>query len=1044
MVRNLIIFFLFVIPFTGISQQTQVYVADDAAYFHALDLYQKQKYVEAEEEFDRYADAHKGKYDLNAIDAQYYAAICSYELFHKDAEERLKKFLNDYPESVHAENVMFELGRYNYRKKKYKDALGWFAKIDKRDLQPDELSEYYFKCGYSHYDLNQVDSAKADFLEIKDKDTKYSPSANYYYSHMMYVEGNYETALQGFLKLSGDPAWGPVIPFYIAQIYFLQNKFQDVINYAPPLLDSAKRAAEISHLIGASYYRLNKFKDAVPYLEKYRKGALKYTRDDSYELAYAYYKSDSVTASLQYFQEAIANDSDALAQNAWYYLADAYLKTGDKQSARSAFLAASSMKFDPVIREDALFSSAKLSYELDFSPFNEAIVSLNQYLYEYPNTPRHDEAYELLTNVYLSSKNYKEALDAISKIKMLSPAMQGTYQQVAFNYGILLYQKKDYVNAVAAFDKAATYPISRELNSNAHYWKAECWYSKAFDAHDSLGYGKAITEYQLFQVTPGATILPNYNTANYNIGYSYFQEHDWSSAAIAFRKYIASKTDNDNNDHVFDAYLRMGDAYFRLKDFPNSSDFYSKAVATATTTSDYKDYALFQEAMALGYQGKESDKAAMLKKMRDDYPKSVYFIQGRYQEARTLHDMRMYDEALAAYQDVYNSAFKADPKSILVVSCLKYMGLIYQTKGDNDNALIEYKQAITMLQTSKGTDFSDVMHSIKTIYIAKGQLDQWETYAASVGYAESEATSDSTAFVVAQKFYKDGNCTDAITQADKYIARFPSGIYIVDVQYMRAECEFKNNDLPSALTSYVAILAKGTSKYNERCLAQSSYIYYKQKDYTNAAMMYGRLIRESSNADAKNVASVNLMRCWTFLGNEDSAAFYAAKAILVPKAPDDVLGEANYHLGKQAYRNLDKTGAEKKLKEVEKLIPNTEMAAEARFIQCQIMYDNKAYKTAEKAILREINDYASYSQWSGRGWLLLSDDYLALKDTFQAKNVLKIYIDNGDVPDLIQQAKDKLSALENAGKKDNGKQEEDLVVPMGNDGTNDPKTGGGQ
>src|ERR1044072_433162 len=273
--------FLFLLtPFFVKAQQTQVYVASDAEFRYSFDLFEKQKYSEAQDAFDKFVAASKDKNELLAVDAQYYAALCAVELFHKDAEIRLKQFLSDHPESPKCKKAYFQLGRYNFRKKNYDDALAWFRQVDVYDLQKEESGEFYFKRGYSHYELGHIDSAKNNFFEIKDGDSKYSPAANYYYSHIAYTEGNYVTALEGFMKLSNDETFGPVVPYYIAQIYFFQNRYTDVINYAPPLLDSAKRAPEIAELIGASYYRLGKYKEAIPFLEKHHKGVNTLTSDE--------------------------------------------------------------------------------------------------------------------------------------------------------------------------------------------------------------------------------------------------------------------------------------------------------------------------------------------------------------------------------------------------------------------------------------------------------------------------------------------------------------------------------------------------------------------------------------------------------------------------------------------------------------------------------------------------------------------------------------------------------------------------------------------
>ena len=47
--------------------------------------------------------------------------------------------------------------------------------------------------------------------------------------------------------------------------------------------------------------------------------------------------------------------------------------------------------------EDALFSYAKLAFELSYNPLDDAITAFQRYLDKYPNSIRRDEAYKLRT-----------------------------------------------------------------------------------------------------------------------------------------------------------------------------------------------------------------------------------------------------------------------------------------------------------------------------------------------------------------------------------------------------------------------------------------------------------------------------------------------------------------------------------------------------------------------------------------------------------------------------------------------------------------------
>jgi hypothetical protein len=59
-----------------------------------------------------------------------------------------------------------------------------------------------------------------------------------------------------------------------------------------------------------------------------------------------------------------------------------------------------------------------------------------------------------------------------------------------------------------------------------------------------------------------------------------------------------------------------------------------------------------------------------------------------------------------------------------------------------------------------------------------------------------------------------------------------------------------------------------------------------------------------------------------------------------------------------------------------------------------------------------INNLPSFDYWVAKSFILLADNYLALKDEFQAKSTLQSVLDNytGD-DDILPTAKEKLDAL---------------------------------
>jgi tetratricopeptide (TPR) repeat protein len=110
-----------------------------------------------------------------------------------------------------------------------------------------------------------MDSAEADFKQIKGGNSLYAAPAQYYYGHIHYLKNDFDTALAEFTKLKTNPVFAKVIPFYISQIYYKQGKYKEVIAYTAPLINtvSSDQQSELSRILGDSYFHLGQFKEAI-------------------------------------------------------------------------------------------------------------------------------------------------------------------------------------------------------------------------------------------------------------------------------------------------------------------------------------------------------------------------------------------------------------------------------------------------------------------------------------------------------------------------------------------------------------------------------------------------------------------------------------------------------------------------------------------------------------------------------------------------------------------------------------------------------------
>ncbi len=196
---------------------------------------------------------------------------------------------------------------------------------------------------------------------------------------------------------------------------------------------------ELSKIVGDSYFHLREYSQAIPYLEAFHQTAGMKTREDNYLLGYCYYSTGAFDKAIPLLENA-SKGKDEMAQNAYYHLADSYIRVNEKEKARVAFEAASEFDFNERIKEDALFSYAKLTMSSPILHSMKTIKAFDRYITLYPNSQRNTEAYRYLTQVFMVTRNYKD-MSSIEKIEVKSSEILGAYQRVTFYRGLELFQQ---------------------------------------------------------------------------------------------------------------------------------------------------------------------------------------------------------------------------------------------------------------------------------------------------------------------------------------------------------------------------------------------------------------------------------------------------------------------------------------------------------------------------------------------------------------------------------------------------------------------------
>lgn len=969
-------------------------------------MYEKGKYALAAKQFSKVEDIRiksslqqdeHAELTLLKENARFYQAICALELGESDAESRFLSYIENYPASANSKAAYFQVGRSYFAQKDYQRALEWFNKLDSRNLAGRENREFRYKQAYSFFMTDDYGSAKPLFEQLKDEGGVYQEASIYYYAYLCYLDREFKTALAEFEKLKGSKTYEATYPYYITALYYLDNRYDDVLDYALPILANTKQAHETDmfRIVAATYFAKNDFENAKAYYDKFQAADKGKTQNnqDSYQIGYIAYKMgdyEKAIAELQKLQE-----QDAYYQSAMIALGDAFLKTGDKQRARNAFFMASKLDFDPAMKEEGLFNYAKLSYELEFHQV--ALDAAKEYLDTYPNTKRLEEAQTLYAETLLGTSNYRAAVDILESIKNRGREADAAYQKVTYYRGLEFYNERAFENSISMFMRSEKYPIDPEIAALATYWKAEAMY-------EVRKYGEAVQNFSRFLRMPAARKTDVYAYANYALAYAAFRNNSFNTAANYFERFLATGGNTIEPNVRNDAIARLGDSYFSMRNYGRAMQYYDKLISGKAPS---EDYALFQRGIIQGLQGNNEAKLATLRSVIEKFPNSNYADDVAFEVPYTYFTMGDYDTAIDGLQQM----IERYPRSSYAPRALMTIGLVQYNKDDTEAAMKTFRRVVEEHATTD--EARQAMRSIENIYLDRGDATGYINYATSTNIGDlSKQEQDNLAFQAAHTLFTRGEYQAAVEAINAYFDKFPKPLQEKHARYIRGVSLFRTGHPKEALHDLNIILNDWTSPYTESSLLTAAELHLGLKQYNEAIVHLKKLELTSEYKANYGFAVNNLMVCYFEIGDMEQVIKYAKLIKEYDRASEEDIAKAHLYTARAMLRQGDVESAMKELRPAAK--SQTVVGAEARYLVGQLQYEAKEYDKAIESAFDVINNMGSHDYWVAKCFILLADAYAGKGDDFQAKSTLESIIANyeGD-DDIIISAKERLQKLNN-------------------------------
>ena len=1029
----------------------------------AKELFKNQKYATAQKhfkEFLQYPDfASKEKPEELKAEAEFYHALCALELGNNNTEKLLLDFMNNYPAHFLAERAQFHLGSFHFQKKQFKATEEILEDVDISALTNDEVIEFYFKRGYSRFYEKKFDGAKQDFSQIKDLNSEYYLPSNYYYGYIEYYNQDYEAALGSFERIAESKMYKKVVPFYILQINYIQKNYIKVIQ-SEYVIDDLHRVyqPQANKLVGLAHFQRKDYEKAIPFIKTYVNTAPKVMAADLYNLGFAHYKQGDYQKAANNFRRLGAKD-DSLAQNATYLLADCYLHLNEKSRAKSAYQKASQMNYNPKIQEVSTFNYGKLSYDL--RSHSEAANTLQGFLEDYPNSKYANEAKEILTDFFLTTKDYKKALDVVESITEKNPNIKAAYQKVAYYHGVEVFntqslnERTRFSRAIKLFDKSLQNPIDPGITANCYYWKGEAYYNLK-------GYDNAIQEFNKFK-----SIINTYDTlpmkdsegiASYNIGYSYYKkgtlyasrgkaqagDRSYNSALIHFKN---SLKEMNASPEIFtkvpvyekvypDALMRTADCQYILKNYDQAIASYNKIIENNYPGTDY---ALYQKGLiqGLGARPKYQERVETLQHLTEKYPNSLYDAASLFLLGKTYFNNLDNKQTAATY---FKRVLEEHPETDYAKESYSQLGLIYANLEDYDQSIHYYRQ---LADKYPNTQYKQqAINAIKDLLVEKKDENIPQTIKSWFGEGIlTVSEKDDLMYRSAEKIYHEGNYEKAIKQYNAYLDSFPKGMHSFSAHFFRSQSYYSLNNYKQALPDLEYVLnARQGGQYTEIAAYQAAYIYYDvTKDYQKAYNTFRLLADITQSKQTLEEAYLGVMRSAYIIDKHGETKIFANKIIDYEQAQPQDTVEAHFYLGKVALEqnNLDEAFDQF---QITADATKSEMGIEARYHIADIYFRQKKYSLAEDLSYTIIEDLPSSNYWIAKSFILLADISIeGFDDAIQAEAMLQSVIQNYQRDDLKKIAQQKLEQLkEKQEQKDNiidfGESPNDSMIIEG-DGT---------
>jgi len=495
-----------------------------------------------------------------------------------DAAERyFTKFLESSPDPSLKIPTLFELARIKFYKKEYRASKKILKTLLNLKISEILLPKIYLLMGWCEYFLDDPSGLKtfSRVMILPNISSELTEEAFYGKSLCALQQQKPGIAENLLKKLGPSSRWYGGVAIELANFYFNQKDYKRAGDFCTLIFQSYAKTPYIEKaymILGNCAYNTKDYTHAAEYYTRVIMGKVDDLRPMAiFTKGLSFYQIGS-------FREAIDSWENLLKRypkfprrlEAIYWVGSAYLNLQKNKQAAFYF---NQLKKDKVLYPKALMQLAR--YWFAQQSWRRALSTLHRFLQLYPHHVYTGYCKGMIGEIYFNLKNYPKAAQWVSKaLKDPRRSKDKEFQaKLTFLLGQIAYRQGNFDGAIDYFDWVASKLPENAFSDKALYWKSMSYFSQR-------AYEKAVISFKAFvKKFPESSRVPNaylkiadsyYNLRNYTLSNFYYQKASVLQKGENVKEKAAyGKILSFYQQKEFESFYRVAKLF--IQTYPNSS-----------------------------------------------------------------------------------------------------------------------------------------------------------------------------------------------------------------------------------------------------------------------------------------------------------------------------------------------------------------------------------------------------------------------------------------------------------------------------------------